>query len=117
MQGLIRLAARWFVRNRRGHLDVRAEVEFFAPKVRAIQLGMQELVHGEQKAAWERRHHDLQDAGISGEVALALEGSTMLIGALGMVSVARTQELAEEVGARVAFAWNEGRGLDRGDDQ
>ncbi len=107
LQRLIRLAARWFVRNRRGHLDVRAEVEFFAPKVRAIQLGMQELVHGEQKAAWERRHHDLQDAGISGEVALALAGSTMLIGALGMVEVARTQDLAEEVVARIAFELNE----------
>jgi glutamate dehydrogenase len=107
LQRLIRLAARWFLRNRRGKLDVRAEVEFFAAKVAAIQLQMQDLVQGEQKAAWDRHHHDLLEAGIPAEVAAALAGSTMLIGALGMVEVARINDLPGEMVAKIAFELNE----------
>ncbi len=107
LQRLTRLAARWFIQNRRGVLEARAEVEAFAAPVRAIRDRMCDYVMGEQRLAWERRHEELLQAGLPPGLAAAFAGSTMLIGALGMADAARTHGLAVEEVARVAFALNE----------
>jgi glutamate dehydrogenase len=111
LQRLIRLATRWFIRNRRAGIDARAEVEAFAARVREIQAGMRDLALGEQRAAWERRHGELREAGLPAELAHALAGSTMLIGTLGMVEVARAQSQPVEEIARIAFDLNERLGF------
>jgi glutamate dehydrogenase len=111
LQRLIRLAARWFLNNRRGGIDVQVEVDAFATPVRAIQAGMREFVQGEQLAAWERRHAELLEGGIPDAIAAALAGSTMLIGALGMVDVARISARPVDEIARIAFDLNERLGL------
>ncbi len=107
LQRLTRLAARWFVHNRRGVTDASAEVEAFAAPVRAIRDRMCDYVTGQQRLAWERRHEELLQAGLPPALATAFAGSTMLIGALGMADAARTHGLAVEEVARVAFALNE----------
>ena len=107
LQRLTRLAARWFVHNRRGVADARAEVEAFAAPVRAIRDRMRDYVTGQQRLAWERRHDELLQAGLPPALAAAFAGSTMLLGALGMADAARTHGLAVEEVARVAFALNE----------
>jgi glutamate dehydrogenase len=111
LQRLIRLATRWFLQNRRGTLDARAEAAAFAAPVREIRDAMQHHVQGEQRLAWERRNEELRQGGLPAELAAVFAGSSMLIGALGMVEVARVQGLPVTDVASVAFDLNERLGF------
>jgi glutamate dehydrogenase len=111
LQRLLRLATRWFVRNRRGRLDPETEVGIFREPVRRIQMTMGTLALGEQKAAWDRRNTELLDLGLPAVIAQALAGSTMLLGALGMVDVACNLDGPIDDVARIAFGVNDSLGF------
>jgi glutamate dehydrogenase len=111
LQRLLRLATRWFIHSRRAARASAVGPAEFAAQVREIQAGMQGYAHGEQKAAWDRRHQELTDAGLPAELAAALAGSTMMIGALGMVEVARSLAMPVADVARIAFELNERLGF------
>jgi len=111
LQRLVRLGTRWFLQNRRGALDVAAEIAAFASPVRQIRESIGACAQGEQRSAWERRAGDLREGGLPEALAADFAGSSMLIGALGMVEVARNQGLAVGQVARVAFALNERLGF------
>jgi glutamate dehydrogenase len=111
LQRLLRLATRWFIHSRRAARSSTAGPAEIAAQVREIQNGMQGYAHGEQKLAWDRRHQELINAGLPEELASALAGSTMMIGALGMVEVARSHALPVGEVARIAFELNERLGF------
>ncbi len=107
LQRLLRLATRWFIHNRRGACDMAAEVAALAAPVARIQAAMGECVRGEQLEAWRKRHDELLAAGLPPALAVAFAGSSMLIGALGMVDVALAQAVEVERAARIACALND----------
>lgn len=107
LQRLLRLATRWFIHNRPEARGVDTAIASRTALVARIQAMMGTHLRGEQLEAWRKRHEDLRRLGFPQELAVALAGSSMLIGALGIVDVALTRGLAVERVAQIAFALNE----------
>ena len=112
-QRLLRLASRWFVRNRRGISNPEELVNTFREPVCAIRESMQTGICGDQRRQWEESRDALLDCGVPPELAGSLAVSSMLLGALGIAEVAMTlgrpvddiAPIAYELNERLGFFW------------
>ena len=93
---LLDRAVRWFVTDRPDPLDIGAEIEAFAPAVRVVRDGLDELLRGEEAEHFAQRRAALEEEGVPAELARTAAGLLELFSALDIA------ELADDTGADLA---------------
>lgn len=105
MGELVRLgrrATRWFLRNRRSELDAARDVAHFGPRVAALALKLDSLLHGGTRELWQTRYQRYTEAGVPELLARLIAGTSHLYTLLPIL------EAADETGqspAQVAAAY------------
>lgn len=95
MNGMIRKvrrAARWFLRNRRSHLDAATEVALFAPALRTINDNLASLLQGDQLTDWQTSRQQLQAAGLPEFLVDAAGHLSNLYSGLSVAEAARVSQ-------------------------
>ncbi len=85
---LVRRAARWFLRNRRANMDIKAEVERFRPAVGSIAAKLGQMLKGSAYDRWQATYQQRMDAGVPEELAAVTAGAANLYSALGIIEAA-----------------------------
>ncbi|KDE39181.1 NAD-specific glutamate dehydrogenase, large form [Nitrincola lacisaponensis] len=107
LQYLARHATRWFLRNRRGGLDCEQEHAVFAKPLQQVAEHLGELLCGDPKAQWEAAYQRYTDAGVPADLAKVVAGSGVLFSALGVIEVAREQQVDMQRAAQAFFGLGE----------
>ncbi len=111
MRTLVERASRWLVTNRRPPLDSRASVEQFSGEVHRVMAELPEVMTGRELTAY----HDRRDALLAQEVPEDLAGRVAALPPaymlLGIIEVARRDDLDTVEVARLHFALGERLGL------
>ncbi len=106
MNGMIRKvrrAARWFLRNRRSHLDAATEVALFAPALTEISLNLSRLLQDESLLEWQQNRQQLQDAGLPEFLVDAAARPANLYSGLSVAESARLSQRPLALVASVYF--------------
>ncbi|ACE86291.1 NAD-glutamate dehydrogenase [Cellvibrio japonicus] len=93
MMRKVRRATRWFLRNRRGNLDVAAEVAYFAPALQQLALDLPKYVGSELLLEWQSQVDELQRAGLPDRLVHRLAQPADLYSGLSVVEAARVTQL------------------------
>ncbi|MDR5876435.1 NAD-glutamate dehydrogenase [Halomonas sp. CUBES01] len=109
---MIRRATRWFLRQHMG-LSTQDTIDYFRPRLSQLQEGIDELLSGEELAAWQQRFEELQQAGVPDHLASTVAAAPSLYAGLGIIQAARStnekpQRVAEvfyEIGSRLELPW------------
>lgn len=110
---LIRRSCRWFIRNRRGGLDVEENVSYFHPQVSAIKKQLSSMLVGEALTSFNLRKKELMMAGVSEKQADSIAGigslySTLNVieaSRLSLVSLSHAAEIYYEIASRLDLDW------------
>ncbi len=92
----VRRGTRWFLKNRRGGLDVAGEVENFRPRLAEVQKQTGELLPDQQREEWQQRAAALEAQGIDGEWLDLMAMPENLFSGVGIV------EISNQSGASIA---------------
>jgi glutamate dehydrogenase len=119
VQTQMRLAARtlaervtrWLVNNRR-HSGASDAVDYFDPMAQQVVRALPELLVGRELDALRQRAEQLEADGVDSEIAMQVASMPPAYMALGIVDIARTEELDPMDVARVHFALGDHLGLD-----
>jgi len=99
-----RRATRWFLRNRRGELDVARDVAHFGPRVAALGLRLDELLEGSTRKQWQLRYRAYVEAGVPELLARLVAGTGYLYTLLPILEAADVTEREPAVVAAAHFA-------------
>ncbi len=109
---LLRRSARWFIRNRRGDLNVASEVEHFSKRADTIGHVLKDMLHGRAKQIWQERYDRYVSAGVPEELATVSAATHSLFSALSIIEAAdQTGKSIDDV-TRVYFALGDHLELD-----
>lgn len=100
----VRRAARWFLRNRRGQLQVNVEVERFRAGICQLQSFLPEFLNDAAAEEWRNNLQFYLEAGLPESLAITLVAPANLYSGLSVVDVARTSGRALADIARLYFA-------------
>ncbi len=95
MMRRVRRATRWFLRNRRSHLNPAQEITCFGPVIQRLIEGVPARLRGEAKTEWEQAFEKLSEQGVPERLAKRAAIPAGLYAGLGMV------EAAEQSGADI----------------
>jgi glutamate dehydrogenase len=109
---LAQLGVRWFVRNRRAHLDVGKLQEHFAPKVRSLRPFRQAVMGASGAARADERAKARIAAGASEELARATANAPALAVSLPIIDAAERTGAEPGVVAQVFAVLNHAIGID-----
>src|SRR5690625_6820850 len=90
---MVRLTARWFLRNRRSHLAPEAEVARFAPAVQELTRRMPELLSGKALAEWQDSSRGFIEAGVPEALVAQVVSPGYLYSGLSVVEVAQCLDM------------------------
>ena len=107
LKRLIRRASRWFLRNRRGELDPRVEIERFVPGVTVINASLEGLLGGHVLELFQRRKEKILKHAVPAELAHCIAGAPILYAGLGIVEAAYATETDVVDVAKVYFTLGE----------
>ena len=93
VQRQIRLATRWFLRNRSQLDDPGAAVQRFAEPVRELSSRLGEVLVGAQRDSYEERVREEVDAGVPESLAARIAAARAMVRLLGIIDAARNTEL------------------------
>ncbi len=110
---LVRRATRWFLRNRRVHLDIKECVDIFKPRIQELSSNLADVLAGEEL---EKLHENIQiyeSQGVPLALALSIAGCRALVSAMDIVEAAMIQNLSVKevatvyfsIGARLQLDW------------
>ena len=110
---LVERATRWLVRSRPRPLDIAAEIEHFAPGAALLAETLQGVLHGADRAAFQKSAQRYVGAGVPDELAARVAGLGALFSTLDIVEVADAtgapiEEVAavyHAIGARLELQW------------
>ena len=100
---LVERGSRWLLRNRRRPLDIAATVAYFAPGAAVLFKSAPVLLTPADAEPLARRAHELQEAGVPGELAVRVASLSTMFSTFDVVDVAAETDLEVEVVARVYF--------------
>ena len=107
LQYLVRHATRWFLRNRRGGIECKQEIDLFAKPLQQVAENLGELLCGEPKTQWEKAYQRYTDAGVPAALAKVVAGSNILFSALAVIEVAREEKVDMQNAAQAFFGLGE----------
>ncbi|GAB4011755.1 NAD-glutamate dehydrogenase [Nocardioides ultimimeridianus] len=110
MRTLVERASRWLLTHRRG-ADSQETVDHFAGPVQATLPQLPELLSGRELSAYDERRATWVAAGVPEEMAGRAASFEVGYALLHVVDIARAQDLAPDLVARVHFAVGERLGL------
>jgi glutamate dehydrogenase len=110
---LLDRAARWFLQNRSGTIDVAAEIERFAGPVAALAPVIPDLLVGAERARWETRSADFIALGAPEDLAHRVAGLLDVFGLLDACQIAQTHGVDPADTARIYFMLSERYEIDR----
>jgi glutamate dehydrogenase len=111
MRTLVERASRWLVTNRRPPLDSQATVDLFSGPVQETMAALPELMTGRELAAYVERKESLESVGVPEDLASRVAVLPPAYMLLGIIEVARREDLDPATVARVHFALGERLGL------
>jgi glutamate dehydrogenase len=111
MRTLVERASRWLVSNRRPPLDSSATVEHFGPEVQRVIAQLPEVMSGRELEAFEERRAALVQQDVPEELAARVAALPPAYMLLGIIEVARRDDLDTLEVARLHFALGERLGL------
>jgi glutamate dehydrogenase len=101
---LLRRSARWFLKNRRGGLDVAKEVEHFSKRADKIGHILKDMLHGRAQQIWQERYDRYVSAGVPDELATVSAATHSLFSALSIIEAADQAGKNIETVARSYYA-------------
>jgi glutamate dehydrogenase len=107
----MRRATRWLLRNRRGHLSPRLEVDTYAKAVQNVVAKMPDVMCGAPQKEWQENCQALIDQGIPKKLAAEAALPRILYSGLSIVDAAKTVDADPLVVARVYFLLADKLGL------
>lgn len=110
---LIRRATRWFVRNRRGGMDISSTIREFSDNLNLINNSLKDLLQGSVKESMDELARTLIENGVPEELAYRIAGMSAMFSALDIVEAANANKLSVNdvattyfaIGARLEFGW------------
>jgi glutamate dehydrogenase len=111
MRTLVERASRWLVTNRRPPLDSRATVEYFGAEVQRVMGELPELMTGRELTAYHQRRDALLEQDVPEDLASRVAVLPPAYMLLGIIEVARRDDLDTVDVARLHFALGERLGL------
>jgi len=109
---LVRRSARWFLRNRRGELDVETTIGHFMPKVKQLARALTKFRKGAEQAYFEDKGQALMHANVPEFLANKIASIRAFYPALNIIDVAVQAKAGVERVAEVHFRLAEKLGLD-----
>lgn len=88
MMRRVRHATRWFLRNRRGHLQPGEEVKIFGAGIQTVTANLPQLMRAQALQNWQENVAYLQDVGLTPDLALRSAMPGYLFSGLNVVDVA-----------------------------
>ena len=85
---VVRRGSRWFLRNRRGGLNIQEEVDKFTPKVKTLAESLPDYLTGYSHEAWESRRIKLYESGVPEELARRVAVSPNMLSVLAIIEAA-----------------------------
>lgn len=89
----VRRASRWFLRNRRSHLDPNTEIEQFRPLVDEVIHRLPEYLVGEAQEQWQAQVTALSDAGVPDDILQRVATPGHLYSGLSVAEASRHTDL------------------------
>ncbi|MGD8176535.1 NAD-glutamate dehydrogenase [Marinimicrobium sp. ARAG 43.8] len=89
----VRRASRWFLRNRRSHLEPALEIEEFSPLVHTVLEHMPEYLSGAAREDWNEQVAHLKSEGVPDELLYRVATPGHLYSGLSVAEVSRHTEL------------------------
>lgn len=97
---LVRRGTRWFIRNRRGSLDLNVEVPLFQKALGVLIKEWDAIVYGDARDQWQEARERLIQNGVPEELATSVASTHHLYSILGIVEICRqTGESTRKVGS------------------
>lgn len=104
---VVRRASRWFLRNRRGGLDIGSEIKKFSSKVKSLAKTLPDYLSGYSREQWESRRMKLYDSGVPEDLASFIAISPNLLSVLAIIEAADITGHAIDKVAEVYFMLGE----------
>jgi glutamate dehydrogenase len=104
---LIRRATRWFLRNRRAHLDIENTIEHFRGGVAQLYDRLPGLITGAAAEKFEELAHELREAGVPEGIARKIAITREMFSVLDIIESATENQLDLDRVASVYFALDE----------
>ncbi len=89
MMRRVRRTSRWFLRNRRSHLNPALEVSLFAPAMQEIERELPNLLQGDPLTEWHAAAKKMEEAGLPAELINSITRPANLYSGLSVVESAR----------------------------
>ena len=110
---LIRRATRWFLRNRRGGLNILETIQHFKPKLSMIQESLSTILKGLAKESYEKNYQRLVDEKLPNEIAAKIACFPAMFSTLDIVEASTVNDMQVldvasvyfNVGARLELSW------------
>ena len=90
---LIRRATRWFLRNRKPHLDIQKTIADFIPSIDEMTKSLPQLLDGQNKEAFDAAITYLAEQGVPEKLARSVASCNALFTSLDIVEAAQRYEL------------------------
>ena len=101
---LVRRGARWFLRNRRRHLDINFEINRFKDGIKSLNDSLSSILMGVSLENYEKLLKNYHDAGVPHELANICAGFSCMISALDVVESATDAGQSLELVGEIYFA-------------
>jgi glutamate dehydrogenase len=101
---LIRRASRWFLRNRRGKMNIQETIDMFKPNVATLFDNIADLLAGEELEKLFENTKILEDAGVSHQLALRVASCRSMISALDIIESSIASKIPLQSVSKVYFA-------------
>ena len=101
---LVRRATRWFLRNFRLHLDIEANINYFAEGVAKLTAIIPTLMVGVTREYMQNLMKHFIEAGLSDKIAARIAGCRAMYTALNIIDIAKKYEFDLIESAKVFFA-------------
>lgn len=101
---LIRRASRWFLRNRRGNMNIQETIDAFRPHVATLFDNIADLLAGEELEKLFENTKMLEDAGVSHQLALRVASCRSMISALDIIESSIASKIPLQTVSKVYFA-------------
>ncbi|MBL4607100.1 MAG: NAD-glutamate dehydrogenase [Pseudomonadales bacterium] len=85
---VVRRATRWFLRNRRGEMDVQTTISHFQPRVNQIRNNLSDYIRGELKESFEASVTALEELGVPDLLAKKVASTSNMLSFLGVIEAA-----------------------------
>jgi glutamate dehydrogenase len=107
LMGLVRRCCRWLLRNRRGILDPKTDIAYFAEGIARITQALPHQLKGQPLRDWAQRREEMIDADVPHDLASFVGHAPNLHACFGMIEAADTTNTEPEQAAGIYFALGE----------